>query len=200
LLNGIFDTLNGIFDTLSGIFGTLNGIFGTLNGIFDTWPMVGDDAVPPHDALSLPGSYHTIFSLSYVTKMQAEFNKVKEEMQAEFDKVKEEMQAELDKAKEEVKDAWNSAAATGELLEKEFEERLREAGDREAGDREAGDHGIDIDALRTQIDFLKYDLKAAKGAAEHYQNELDKLKRAATKVLLGHTGPILVRKVRRPHF
>src|SRR2546430_1301767 len=63
-LNGIFDTLNGIFGTLNGIFGRLNGIFGRLNGIFGTWPMVGDDAVPPHDALSLPGSYHTIFSLS----------------------------------------------------------------------------------------------------------------------------------------
>jgi chromosome segregation ATPase len=107
--------------------------------------------------------------------MKAEFDKVKEEMRAEFDKAKEEMQAELDKAKEEVKDAWNSAAASGELLEKEFEERLREAGDH------GGDHGIDIDALRTQIDFLKYDLKAAKGAAEHYQNELDKLQRAAAK-------------------
>lgn len=117
-----------------------------LDDVFDIQPAVSDDTVLPKDALSLPGSYHTLFSLSYVTNINAE----------------------LEKARENAKDVWDSMAVSCELLEKEFEEELRKA----------SEHGVDIDSLRKEIDFLKRDLKAARGLEEHQQDQLHKFQRA----------------------
>jgi hypothetical protein len=113
---------------------------------FENRPAVSGDTGLSKDALLQPGSYNTIFSLFYVTRINAE----------------------LEKTREYVKDARNGMAVSGELLGNEFEEELRKA----------SEGGVDIESVRKENDFLKRDLKTARGLEEHYKDELHKLQLA----------------------